>query len=82
MTTVQSAPIVASPAEEIGPGERLLRLRRRQRLMREQLLVVLVLFVALAAKLAVLAMQWLSSSPSIGALRLPPAIHSTLGGPI
>jgi hypothetical protein len=85
MTTVHSAPIVASPAEEIGPGERMQRLRRRQRLMREQLLVVLVLLVALAATVAVLAMQWLSSAPSAGALRVPgsqPAAYSTSGGPI
>ena len=46
---------------ESGPGERLRRRRQRRRLLREEFLAVLVLFLALAATVAVLAMQWLGS---------------------
>jgi hypothetical protein len=53
---------------EIGPGERLRRLRRRRRLVREEMLAVLVLLVVLAITVAVLANQWLSSGTSSNAL--------------
>jgi hypothetical protein len=49
------------------PGERIRRLRRRRRLVREELLVVVVLLLLLAATVAVLATQWLASSPSANA---------------
>ena len=42
-----------------GPGERLRRLRQRRRLVREELLTVAVLFIALVATLVVLGLQWL-----------------------
>ena len=65
MTTVRSPRTVPpSDADESGPGERLRRRRQRRRLLREEFLAVLVLFLALAATVAVLAMQWLGSGPS------------------
>ena len=45
-------------------GERIRRLEQRRRLLREQVAVALFLLVALAATVAVLAMQWLDSGPS------------------
>jgi hypothetical protein len=47
-----------------GPGERIRRLQRRRRLVREELLAVAVLLVFLAATVAVLATQWLANGPS------------------
>lgn len=72
MTTVDS-PSTAPPADAVGVsveiptgevliGDRLRRLEQRRKLVREEILAVLVLFVALAATVAVLAMQWLGSS--------------------
>lgn len=78
---VRSAPKPHSPPEEEGgPGERLRRLRRRQRLVREELLAVLVLLIALAVTVTVLAMQWLSSGTSTGSASTPPA-YTIVGGP-
>lgn len=56
-----------------GPGERLRRLQRRRRLVREEMLAVAVLLAVLAATVAVLAMQWLGSGPSAGAAANQPA---------
>ena len=63
------------PAES-GPGERLRRLQRRRRLLREELLAVLFLLLALAATVAVLATQWLGSTSTSARVRtnLPAAI--------
>lgn len=47
-----------------GPGERMRRLQRRRRLVREEMLAVAVLLLFLAATVAVLATQWLASAPS------------------
>lgn len=52
---------------ESGPGERLWRLRRRRRLVREEMLAVLFLLLVLTATVAVLATQWLDSGASIAA---------------
>ena len=43
------------------PGDRLRRLKQRQRLVREEILAVTFLLVMLAITVGVLAMQWLSS---------------------
>ena len=64
-----------------GPGERLRRLRRRRRLLREELLALAVLALALAATLAVLGLQWLGSGQSPGQGSQGAAIHYTSGGP-
>ena len=65
MTTVRSAPVlVPSDIEGGGPGERLRRLRRRRRLLREELAAVAFLVLALAATLVVLGLQWLGSGQS------------------
>jgi hypothetical protein len=65
------------------PGERIRRLQRRRRLMREELLAVAVLLVFLAATVAVLATQWLASGPSATATAYaaatgPPQLTLTL----
>lgn len=49
---------------EAGPGERLRRLRQRRRLLREELLAVSILLIALAITVAVLATQWLGENPA------------------
>ena len=56
----------SAPPPDSGPGERLRRLQRRRRLVREELLAVAFLLMALAVTVAVLATQWLGS-PSAGA---------------
>lgn len=43
------------------PGDRLRRLEQRRRLVREELLAVMFLVVALAIVVGVLALQWLGS---------------------
>jgi hypothetical protein len=81
MTTVRSAPPVVAPAVADGaPGARLRRLERRRRLLREELLAVAVLIIALAITLVVLGLQWLDSGPSAvsSAAGLSAYIH---GGP-
>jgi hypothetical protein len=62
---VAAPSVVASAgADDGGPGVRLRRLRRRRRLLREELLAVAFLVIALAATLAVLGLEWLGSGPS------------------
>jgi hypothetical protein len=69
-----------------GPGERIRRLERRRRLVREELMAIAVLLVFLAVTVAVLATQWLASGPTanaVGSHQSPPAIHlhyDPLGG--
>jgi len=46
---------------EALPGDRLRRLQQRRRLVREEILAVLFLFLALAITVGVLAMQWLGA---------------------
>ena len=61
-----------------GPGERIRRLQRRRRLVREELMAIAILLVFLAATVAVLATQWLASAPSVnaaGSHQSPTAIH-------
>jgi hypothetical protein len=60
--SVEESPVIPDAITEARSGERLRRLEQRRRLVREQLLAVLVLFVALAVTVAVLAMQWLDST--------------------
>jgi hypothetical protein len=82
MTMIRSAPKTDSrPSPERGPSERLQRLHRRQRLFREELLVVLILLLALAVTVTVLGMQWLDSGPSTSGINVPHPIHTLLGGP-
>jgi hypothetical protein len=52
-----------APEPPSAPGDRLQRLHRRQRLVREEMAAALFLFALLAVTVAVLAAQWLSSSP-------------------
>ncbi len=59
-----------------GPGERVRRLERRRRLVREELLAVAVLLVVLAVTVAVLATQWLESGLSASAAAPPHFPHS------
>jgi hypothetical protein len=49
------------------PGERIQRLQRRRRLVREEILAIAVLVVLLAVTVLVLATQWLESGPSANA---------------
>jgi len=69
----------------VQPGDRLRRLQHRRRLAREELLAVLFLLAALAATVALLAMQWLDSGvSSAGAI---PTTHQSVvqhlsGGPV
>jgi hypothetical protein len=66
------------PTKDEGvPGERVRRLQRRRRLMREEFMAVAVLLVFLAAAVAVLATQWLESGPSASAAGPAPA-HAQL----
>ena len=61
-----------------GPGERIRRLHRRRRMVREELMAVAVLLVFLAATVAVLATQWLASGPTAnaaGSHQSPAAAH-------
>ena len=53
--------MVEVPTGEVLIGGRLRRLEQRRKLVREQIAAVLVLLVALAATVAVLAMQWLET---------------------
>ena len=70
---------VPSSALSSPPGERMRRLQRRRRLVREELLAVAVLLVFLAVTVAVLATQWLAN-PSVGAAGRPP-VYQMHGGP-
>ncbi len=82
MTMIRSAPktdAVSDPGS--GPGERLRRLHHRQRVLREELLVILILLVALTATVTVLAMQWLNSGPSTSGANIPRPAYTTFGGP-
>ncbi len=49
------------PQSGVRSGDRLRRLEQRRRLAREEIVTVLFLLVALAATVAVLAMQWLET---------------------
>jgi hypothetical protein len=64
-----------------GPGERLRRLHRRRRLVREELLAVAFLLIALGVTVAVLASQWLGSSSAAVRPHLPTVIAQTYGSP-
>jgi hypothetical protein len=82
MTMIRSAPGTDSPPRaETGPNERLERRHRRQRLFREELLVVLFLLLALTLTVTVLAMQWLNSGPSTSGINVPHPTYTLLGGP-
>jgi hypothetical protein len=59
------------------PGERLRRLHQRRRLLREEMLALLILLLALAITVAVLANQWLGS-PSPTGLGISSHIHTAL----
>jgi hypothetical protein len=70
---------IPGPATGQGvPGERVRRLKRRRRLVREELLALAVLLAFLAATVAVLATQWLAN-PSVNSAG-PPSVHRTYGG--
>lgn len=72
MTTDRPLAQVPGPVRAATePGERLRRLARRRRLVREEMLAVAVLLLFLAATVAVLATQWLDSGASSNAA--PPA---------
>ena len=61
-----------------GPGERIQRLQRRRRLVREELMAIAVLLVFLAVTVAVLATQWLASGASAnaaGSHQSPSVVH-------
>lgn len=88
MTTVHppTAPPLLGAASgevpgELRTGERLRRLEQRRRLLREQLLAVLVLLIALAVTVAVLATQWLESGPSTAGAA-PAKAGVVLPGPV
>jgi hypothetical protein len=63
-----------------GPGERLRRLRRRRRLVREEMLALAVLLLVLAVTVAVLATQWLTSGPSAAGASAPASVLSPIHG--
>ena len=56
--------VVADGSDRVAPGERLRRLRRRKRLLREELASLGLLLLALALTVAVLAGQWLGTGKS------------------
>jgi hypothetical protein len=68
--TIAAADPVEAPPEieiiddppELRTGQRIRRLEQRRRLLREEVMAVLVLLIALAATVAVLATQWLENS--------------------
>ena len=82
MTTVRSAAptAVTAGADGSGPGERLRRLRQRRRLVREELLAVAILVIALVATLVVLGLQWLGSGQSVTPTTGPPPAYNIIGG--
>jgi hypothetical protein len=57
-----------------GPGERIRRLQRRRRLVKEELMAIAILLVFLAATVAVLATQWLASAPGVNAAGSPQSL--------
>jgi hypothetical protein len=64
---------------EAAPGDRLRRLQRRRRLLREEFLAVMFLVLVLAITVGVLAMQWLGSGgPVPSALASGPAPSSVM----
>lgn len=81
MTTDRPLAQVPGPVRATGgPGERLRRLARRQRLVREEMLAVLVLLLFLAATVAVLVTQWLDSGTSTNAVAPTPIVNPYPGG--
>ena len=67
---------------ETPPGDRLRRLQRRRRLVREQILVVMFLLAVLAITVGVLAMQWLGNgSVTSGSAAASSAAITLSGGP-
>lgn len=89
MTTVHppsAPPLLGAASGEVVPelhtGERLRRLEQRRRLLREQLLAVLVLLIALAVTVAVLATQWLESGPANTTPAAPAKAGVVLSGPV
>jgi hypothetical protein len=84
MTTVHSAPrtVASRGADDGSYGERRARRLRRRRLLREEMLAVAVLVLALAATLAVLATQWLGGGPTANATGVTIPAHIILGGPL
>jgi hypothetical protein len=82
MTMIRSAPRTDLPTDaESGPGERLRRLQHRKRVLREELLVILILLAAMTATVTVLAMQWLNSGPSTSGPSVPRPTYTIIGGP-
>jgi hypothetical protein len=83
MTIVRSAALTETSADADGggPGERLRRLRQRRRLLREELLAVDILVIALAATLVVLGLQWLGSGQSVTPSTAPVPAYNIVGGP-
>ncbi len=92
MTTVRPVPTVGAVPPKVAPadaeggdaGERQRR-RRHRRLVREELLTVGVLLLALVVTLVVLGLQWLDSgqpnTASAGSsYAVGTAIHTILGG--
>jgi hypothetical protein len=82
MTTVRSAtPLRASDgATGGGPGERLRRRRERRRLVREQMLAVAILVIALAVTLVVLGLQWVGSGQSVTPTSVRAPAEHFIGG--
>jgi hypothetical protein len=82
MTVVRSAAptAVTASAAAGGPGERIRRLRQRRRLVREELLAVAILVIALVATLVVLGLQWLGSGQSVTPTTAPPPAYNIIGG--
>lgn len=76
MTDNPLTEVPGPPRDAGGPGERIRRLQRRRRLVREELLAVAVLLAFLAATVAVLATQWLDSGPTANAAGPP---HASAG---
>jgi ferric-dicitrate binding protein FerR (iron transport regulator) len=83
MTIVRSAAPtgVSADADGGGPGERLRRLRQRRRLVREEILAVAILVIALATTLVVLGLQWLGSGQSVTTSTGPARAYNIMGGP-
>ena len=63
-----------------GPGERLRRRRQRRRLVREEMLAVAILVIALAVTLVVLGLQWVGSGQSVTPTTVRAPAEHFIGG--
>ena len=81
MTTAPPVRPEAIALPSAGTGERQRRRYQRRRLGREQLLVVVLMFLALVITVAVLALQWMTTNSGTGVTKTG-ALHQGLEPPV